>query len=187
MSDTTTVETPAAEPHGNPAPTAPVTPAAPAAEVDYKAKYEETLAHSRTWEQRAKENKAAADELQQFKDAQKTAEEKQAEKVAALERENAAFKAEKQRAEWAKEISAETNVPAEVLRGSTREEIEAHAELLKSAFATPATPAAPAVPTIGVQPTSGNVSLNDQIAAAEAAGNTALVAALKAQKLGAIS
>ncbi|UOQ56080.1 hypothetical protein MUN78_10225 [Leucobacter allii] len=179
MSDTTeqpngdTVTTPA-EPNG-------------AAEVDYKAKYEEALAHSRTWEQRAKGNKAAADELEQLKEAQKTAEEKQAEQLAALQRENAAFKAEKQQAAWAKDVSTATGVPAAVLRGSTLEELQAHAELLKPAYTKE--PEAPQpVPTIGNQPQApGNVSLPEQIAAAEAAGNPQLVAALKAMQLGTTS
>ena len=39
-------------------------------EIDYEAKYREAVAHSREWEKRAKDNKAAADELQQLKEAQ---------------------------------------------------------------------------------------------------------------------
>lgn len=45
-------------------------------EVDWKAKYEETLAHARKHEQRAKDNKTAADELAQIKAAQMTEAEK---------------------------------------------------------------------------------------------------------------
>ncbi|MFQ9181780.1 MAG: hypothetical protein ACLR3C_19225, partial [Eggerthella lenta] len=37
-----------------------------AANVDWKAKFEEQRAHSRKWEQRAKDNSKAAEELQQF-------------------------------------------------------------------------------------------------------------------------
>ena len=33
-------------------------------DIDYKAKYEEAIAHSREWEKRAKANKTAADELE---------------------------------------------------------------------------------------------------------------------------
>lgn len=185
MSDTATpVETTAVKPNGDAAP-AEINAATPAAEIDYKAKYEETIAHSREWEKKAKSNKDAADELEKLREAQKTAEQKQAEHLANLERENAAFKAKEQQRDWAKEVSTETGVPVDVLRGSTLEEIQAHAELLKPAFASPQSPTAPAVATIGVQPVSGNVSLADQIAAAETAGNTALVAALKAQQLAA--
>lgn len=55
-------------------------------ETDWKAKYEESLKHSRTWEQRAKENKAAADRLTQIEETQKTAEQKAAEKLAQAEK-----------------------------------------------------------------------------------------------------
>ncbi|QAB17126.1 helicase [Leucobacter muris] len=186
MSDTTTpVAQTTAQPNGGAA----ATPAEPNgdAEVDYKAKYEETLAHSRQWEQRAKENKAAAEKLAQVEEAQKTTEQKQADQLAALQAENAAFKAEKQQAAWAKEVAEATGVPAGVLRGSTLEELQAHAELLKPAFAKEPEPLKP-VPTIGNQPRNpGNVSLPEQIAAAEAAGNHQLVAALKAMQLGAAS
>lgn len=153
-------------------------------EIDFKAKYEEAIGHSRKWESQAKANKDAADELQKLKDAQKTAEQKQAEHLQALERENAAFRAEAQQRQWAAEVATETGVPAEVLRGSTREEIEAHAALLKPAYEAPKAPADP-VKTVGQQPTpSGNMSLADQIATAEAAGEKNLVAVLKAQQLG---
>lgn len=184
MSDTPTPSEPKpAQPNGS----AGSTPPEPHGddEVDYKAKYEETLAHSRQWEQRAKENKDAAERLAQLEDAQKTAEQKQAERVQELERENAGFKAERQQRAWAKEVSTETGVPAEVLRGSTLEEIQAHAELLKPAYEEPEKPGPSPVTTIGQQPASGNVSLKDQIAAAEASGDKALIAALKAQQLAA--
>lgn len=184
MSDTApAAEQTATEPNGDAANTATQTP-----EIDYKAKYEEALGHSRTWEDRAKANKKAADELEQLKEAQKTAEQKQAEEVETLKRENAQFKLERQQAEWASAVSAETGVPASVLRGSTLEELTAHAEALKPAFEKPtpepvAEPPA-VVPTIGQSPASGNVPLPDQIAAAEAAGDRATASVLKAMQLG---
>ena len=45
-------------------------PADPGEDIDWKAKFEEQRAHSRKWEQRAKDNSKAAEELQQFKDSQ---------------------------------------------------------------------------------------------------------------------
>ncbi|WP_133122365.1 hypothetical protein [Bifidobacterium simiarum] len=48
----------AGEPHGEPQST------------DWEAKYREPVAHSREWEKRTKDNKAAADELQQLKESQ---------------------------------------------------------------------------------------------------------------------
>ncbi|OJU41815.1 MAG: hypothetical protein BGN97_03695 [Microbacterium sp. 69-10] len=48
----------------DPAPSAQTPPADPSAEpIDYKAKYEEAIGHSRQWEQRAKDNKAKADKF----------------------------------------------------------------------------------------------------------------------------
>lgn len=38
--------------------------------TDWEAKYREAVSHSREWEKRAKDNKAAADELQQLKESQ---------------------------------------------------------------------------------------------------------------------
>lgn len=49
---------------------------ADAENVDWKAKFEEAQKHSRTWEQRAKDNKSAADELATLKDSKKTVEQK---------------------------------------------------------------------------------------------------------------
>lgn len=89
---------------------------------------------------------------------------------------------------WKAEVSKATGVPADVLAGSTKEEIEAHAEVLKPLIAQQAPPADPPVPTVGTTPqTPGNVSIHDQVAAAEAAGNPALVAALKAAQIGTTS
>ena len=65
-------------------------------EIDYEAKYREAVAHSREWEKRAKDNKAAADELQQLKEAQLSEAEKTAKHIKELEAKNAAYEAEKQ-------------------------------------------------------------------------------------------
>ena len=42
----------------------------------------------------------------------------------------AAYKAKEQQAEWKAQVSAKTGIPAEALRGSTLEEIQAHADIL---------------------------------------------------------
>lgn len=54
-------------------------------DVDWKAKYEETLGHSRKWEQRAKDNADAARRLEQVESSQQSTEAKNAERIAALE------------------------------------------------------------------------------------------------------
>ena len=93
-------------------------------QVDYEAKYKDMLAHSREWERRAKANKAAAVELAHLKESQ--AEEKQ--KYEALQAKLEAYEAENEQKKWKTEIAHELNVPMELLRGSTREQIQEHAE-----------------------------------------------------------
>lgn len=78
---------------------------------------------------RAAAEKAASDALARvkaFEDAQKTESEKQAERLAEIERENAELKSAKTRAE----VAAAKGVPAALLSGSTQEELEASADAL---------------------------------------------------------
>lgn len=78
---------------------------------------------------RAAAEKAAADALAKvkaFEDAQKSEAEKQAERLAEIERENAELKAAKTRAE----VAAAKGVPAGLLTGNTQEELEASADAL---------------------------------------------------------
>ena len=99
-------------------------------EIDYEAKYREAVAHSREWEKRAKDNKAAADELQQLKEAQLSEAEKTAKHIKELEAKNAAYEAEKQQNEWKTQVSKETGVPIALLHGSTLEEMQANGKAL---------------------------------------------------------
>ena len=111
--------TPPAEPNGN------------GEETDWEAKYKEALGHSRDWEKKAKANKAAADELEKLKESQMSEADKAAKRTQELEAQVAAYKAKEQQAEWKAQVSAKTGIPAEALRGSTLEEIQAHADILK--------------------------------------------------------
>lgn len=86
--------------------------------------------HSREWEKRAKDNKAAADELQQLKEAQLSEAEKTAKHIKELEAKNAAYEAEKQQNEWKTQVSKETGVPIALLHGSTLEEMQANGKAL---------------------------------------------------------
>lgn len=70
--------------------------------------------------------KADAAELSKIRESQKTAEEKQQEALAAAQRELADLRAAKDRAE----VAAAKGVPAGLLAGSTREELEAAADAL---------------------------------------------------------
>ncbi|MFR1946774.1 MAG: helicase [Bifidobacterium bifidum] len=114
----TTDPTPPAEPNGN------------GEETDWEAKYKEALGHSRDWEKKAKANKAAADELQQLKEAQLSEAEKTAKHIKELEAKNAAYEAEKQQNEWKTQVSKETGVPIALLHGSTLEEMQADGKAL---------------------------------------------------------
>lgn len=114
-------------------------------------------AEARKWEQRSKENKAAADKLAAFEDSQKTEAQKTADLLAALQAENAGFKQRDQLATWATEITKDSHVPAGLLRGSTQEELLAHFDALKTAIPATQEPtptvARFTIPTEGTSPT----------------------------------
>ena len=88
---------------------------------DWKAKYEAMREHSREWEQRAKANKAAADELQEIKAAQMSEQEKLTARAEAAEKKLAELEALQAHEKAAKEIANETGVPVELLEFCTRE------------------------------------------------------------------
>ena len=75
--------------------------------------------------------------LKEYEDAQKTESEKQAERIAELERENASFKQRDQVAAWAAEITQGSHIPASALRGDTEEALRAHFDELKSLIPEP--------------------------------------------------
>lgn len=102
----------------------------PAQEPDWKAE-------ARKWEKRAKENSDAAQRLAEIEEANKTEAQKQAERLAELESQVAGYQTREQIAEWKTEVSTETGVPADVLSGSTKEELEAHAAKLKPLIEQP--------------------------------------------------
>ena len=87
------------------------------------AEVKEALDNSRKWESRSKANKAALDELTAKHEL--TAAEK-VELATKLE----TYEAEKERATLVSEVAAAAKVPASALRGTTREELEAHAAVL---------------------------------------------------------
>jgi hypothetical protein len=100
-----------------PEPTPTPTPAPPAQETtDWKAE-------ARKWEERAKGNKTALDELTAKHELTAT-------ENADLAKKLQTYEAEKERASLVSEIAEANKVPASALRGSTREELEAHAAVL---------------------------------------------------------
>lgn len=123
--ESATPEVPAAQP------TPPTTP-----EPDWKAE-------ARKWEQRAKDNKDAADKLTQLEEASKSELQKALDRTAKAEKERDDLKAADQARQerethaeqvkkWAEAAAKKTGVPAEALKGDTEEEIKAHADLLAS-------------------------------------------------------
>lgn len=144
-------------------PTAETTPgtAPEVKETDWKAE-------ARKWEERAKANRAeaqanaeAAARLAEIEESAKSAEQKQAEALAAAQTELEQLRAQALRAE----VAAEKGVPAGLLAGATREELEASADALIE-FRGKQEPARPSSSAIGrannVTPTG---STADQFAA----------------------
>lgn len=110
--------------------------------TDLEAELSKLKAESRKWEARAKENKAAADELAALKAEQMTESEKLQARAEAAESELAQLKAESERTQAAAEIAAKEGVPLDLLLFCTdREHMEHFAETYKAANAAP--PAAP--------------------------------------------
>lgn len=100
-------------------------------------------AESRKWEARAKENKAAADELEKLREAQKSDEQRRAESDAERDRKLAAYELRDQVTAWSTEIAKDSHIPASALRGSTREELEAHFKELTTLIPKPTDEPAP--------------------------------------------
>lgn len=84
-------------------------------ETDWQAKYEAMRAHSREWEKKAKENAAAATELEQLKEAQLSEQEKATARAEKAEAELASMKAHAELMEAARDVSTKTGVPLELL------------------------------------------------------------------------
>ena len=104
-------------------------------EVDWKAK-------AREWERRAKENKAAADKLTELEEAQKSAEQKAAERLAEAERRAAELEVKATRAE----VSATSGIPANILAGPadhTPEGVRAFADMIAALIEERAQPRNP--------------------------------------------
>lgn len=138
-------------PTPEPSPTQSDTPTKPepAQDTDWKAE-------ARKWEGLAKANKDAAAKLAEIEDAAKSEAEKAAERLAAAEAKVAEFEQREQVNTWKAEVSKETGVPADVLAGSTKDEIEAHAATLAPLIVKPGPGArGPIVPVEGTGSASG--------------------------------
>lgn len=81
--------------------------------------------------------KTKASKFDEVTEASKSELQKERERAEAAERKAAAYEAEKQVATWASEIVKGSTIPANALRGSTKEELTEHFEVLKSIAAPP--------------------------------------------------
>ncbi|NEG90627.1 DUF4355 domain-containing protein, partial [Bifidobacterium aerophilum] len=120
--------------------------------VDWKAKFETERAHSREWEKRAKDNKAAADELQQLKESQMSEAQKAEARTAKLQKELDQLKAEKQASEWRSQVAEESGLPAHLIVGDSLESMQAHAKAIGEYVASKTGRQLPRVPDPGRQP-----------------------------------
>jgi hypothetical protein len=131
------VEDPPAQGDPNP----PVTPAPAKPETDWRAE-------AKKWEVRAKENKTAADKLTAFEESQKTEFQKIQDRAEAAEKRAADLEAAEQKrqadavvaaqvAAWKTKIADDTGIPASALRGTTQEEIRAHAKEIQALLPDP--------------------------------------------------
>ncbi|MCH9274994.1 helicase [Bifidobacterium amazonense] len=98
--------------------------------TDWEAKYREAVSHSREWEKRAKDNKAAADELQQLKESQMSEQQKNEARTARLQKELDQLKAEKQASEWRAQVVEESGLPANLIVGDSLEAMQEHAKAI---------------------------------------------------------
>ena len=106
-------------------------------------------AEARKWEQRSKENKSALDELTEHH-ATATGQ------VAELTTKVSTFESERARAELVAKVAGDAGVPAAALRGSTEEELTAHAATLKELLK-------PSAPIVSGQAKSPSESSNDPL------------------------
>lgn len=94
-------------------------------EIDWKAT-------SRKWEQRAKENKNAAEELAALKQSQMSEQEKTQAQLAEAQKKLESYQTAEKLSAWKTQVSKDSGIPADLLRGNTLEEIQEHAESVKS-------------------------------------------------------
>lgn len=94
------------------------------------------------------EYKAAADELEKLKEADKSELEKAISRAEKAEAKAKQLEASARVERWKQEVSDKEKVPASLLRGQTKEEIEQHAQAIKAAYKDQSL-AAPHVPGDG--------------------------------------
>jgi hypothetical protein len=114
---------------------------------DHAAEAAKWKALSRKNEDRAKENEAAAKRLAEIEEANKSESEKLLSRAEAAETKLAEREAKEDAEKLVAEVSKEKGVPAAILRGATREELEEHADAYLASI--PVIPAAPSSDGLG--------------------------------------
>ena len=135
--------------------------------------------YARTWERRAKADHARLSVLTEAINGKDTTIEELRSQVAALEE-------QAHRAKLIAAAASEYGVPADLIHGDTEDEIKQIAQRLADWRGATATPAVPALADSGAgvfPPRPLSLSLDEQIAAAQSAGDFKLSARLKAVKL----
>ena len=102
--------------------------------VDWKAKYEEMRKHARGWEEKAKANKGAADELEKLKVQNLSEQEKAIARAEKAEAELQPLKANAERADMCARVASKTKLPLEVvqtLNGEDEDSLTRQATALK--------------------------------------------------------
>lgn len=159
--------------------TAPTDAAQTSQEATQDDAVEDWKAHARTWERRAKADHKQLEALTEAINGKDATIEELRSQVAALE-------AQAHRAKLIAAASSEYGVPADLIHGDTEDEIKEIARRLADWRGTTATPAVPALADSGAgvfPPRASSLSLDEQIAAAQSAGDFKLSARLKAVKL----
>lgn len=139
MADENKPTPPEEEPHGSD-------------QTDYKALYEQTLAESRKWEKRSKDNADKAKKYDELESANQTLEER----VASIEAANKALENEKERARLVKSVAKSTGVPEAIvsaLSGTDEDSLTAQAKSIAENYKTPG--GAPHAPEAGRFPKDG--------------------------------
>lgn len=124
-----------------------------------QAEVEKWKALSRKNEDQAKSNADKAKKFDELEEANKTEQEKLLARAEAAEKKLADRDAKDAAAATAAEVAKEKGVPVEALRGSTREELEAHAEALAAIL-----PKKPAAPSADGQGEGGQIGAGDMSA-----------------------
>lgn len=117
-------------------------------EIDWKSE-------SRKWENRAKENKRAANERDELA---KAIGDKDA-TIEALKAKVADFETAAKVREWSANAAAEHGISADLIRGTTEDEINAHAAAIAKALHDAKPSVAPVVPQAGTTPDNSNGNL----------------------------